>query len=411
VHSDTTELKALSRQPPVSLEQGYPLTRCAAAGAFAGKARRLWRVSMGHTVPRKGDPWMSTKPQAGGPSSIIGSKTTTGADVLIVIPSLNEEAHIESVIASLQADRRCSEALIVVSDGGSSDQTVAIVERIAGTDPRIRVLTTVERMRTGASVNRAVERFGHGRTWLVRLDAHAGYPKDYASRLVAKAIETGASSVVTPMFTRGHTCFQRAGAAAQNSFLGTGGSAHRLLNRGGWVEHGHHALIDLEWFRKVGGYEEIQFNEDAEFDQRLIKSGGRIWLADDLVITYIPRGNTISLFRQYVTHGLGRARTFVRHGGRKHIRHFILPPILPSIILGFLAPFYWPLAVPASAWLFACLSYGFVLGIREKDICAAASGYAAIVMQLAWSLGYWREIIWPAPHGELQRLGRRRVAR
>jgi succinoglycan biosynthesis protein ExoA len=332
------------------------------------------------------------------PLTIDQSKVTTGADVLIVIPSLNEDAQIESVIARLQADRRCSEALIVVSDGGSSDQTVAIVERIASTDPRVRVLTTVKRLRTGASVNRAVECFGHGRTWLVRLDAHAEYPKDYASRLVAKAIETGASSVVTPLFTRGHTCFQRAAAAAQNSYLGTGGSAHRLLNRGGWVEHGHHAIIDLEWFHKLGGYEEIQFNEDAEFDRRLIKSGGRIWLADDLVITYFPRDNTISLFRQYVAHGLGRARTFVRHGGRKRMRHFILPSIVPIIILGFFAPFYWPLAVPASAWLFVCISYGIALGVRQRDLCAAASGYAAMVMQLGWSFGHWWEIISTRDH-------------
>jgi succinoglycan biosynthesis protein ExoA len=376
-----------------------------AEGTFAGdgKARIVWRVSMGHTVPRKGDIWMSTKPHTGEPSSIIRSETTTGADILIVIPSLNEEAHIESVIATLQADRRCSEALIVVSDGGSSDQTVAIVERIASTDPRVRALTTVKRLSIGASVNRAVECFGHGRSWLVRLDAHAGYPKEYASRLVAKAIETGASSVVTPMFTRGNTCFQRAAAAAQNSFLGTGGSAHRLLNRGGWVEHGHHALFNLEWFRKLGGYDAV-FNEDAEFDRRLIKSGGRIWLADDLVITYFPRNSAISLFRQYVKHGRGRAHTFFRHGGRKRIRHFILPSIAPVVILGFLAPFYWPLAVPASAWLFACLSYGFLLGIRKKDVCAAASGYAAIVMQLAWSLGHWREIISIRAHTLFRRL-------
>src|SRR5258708_13136572 len=100
---------------------------------------------------------MSTKPHTGEPSSIIRSETTTGADILIVIPSLNEEAHIESVIATLQADRRCSEALIVVSDGGSSDQTVAIVERIASTDPRVRALTTVNRLSIGASPNRAVE--------------------------------------------------------------------------------------------------------------------------------------------------------------------------------------------------------------------------------------------------------------
>jgi succinoglycan biosynthesis protein ExoA len=331
----------------------------------------------------------------------VGRSETNGADVLIVIPSLNEEAHIETVITNLQADTRCSEALIVVSDGGSSDQTVSIVERIARTDPRVCVLATVARLRTGASVNRAVERFGHGRTWLVRLDAHAEYPKDYASRLVAKAIETGASSVVTTMFTCGRTCFQRAAAAAQNSYLGTGGSPHRLLNRGGWVEHGHHALIELVWFRKVGGYEEVQFNEDAEFDQRLIKNGGRIWLADDIVVTYFPRRNAISLFRQYVTHGLGRARTFSRHGGIKHIRHFILPSISPIVIAGFFAPFYWPLAVPASAWLFACLSYGLILGIRKKDICAAASGYAAIVMQLAWSLGYWLEVIPTGTHARL----------
>jgi succinoglycan biosynthesis protein ExoA len=331
----------------------------------------------------------------------VDRSETNGAHVLIVIPSLNEEAHIERVIASLQADQRCSEALIVVSDGGSSDQTVVIVERIAHSDPRVCVLATVGRLRTGASVNRAVERFGHGRTWLVRLDAHAEYPEDYASRLVAKAIETGANSVVTTMFTSGRTCFQRAAAAAQNSYLGTGGSPHRLLNRSGWVEHGHHALIDLAWFRKVGGYEEVQFNEDAEFDQRLIKSGGKIWLADDLVITYFPRRNTISLFRQYVTHGLGRARTFARHGGRRHIRHFILPSIVPMIMVGFFAPLYWPLVLPSSAWLFACLSYGLIIGIRKKDVCAAASGYAAIVMQLAWSVGYWLEVIPTGTHSRL----------
>ena len=347
---------------------------------------------------------MSMKSQTDEPPTINRTETATGADVLIVIPSLNEEDHIESVIAALQADRRCRDALVVVSDGGSSDDTVAIVERIGTSDPRVRVLATAERLTTSASVNRAVEHFGQGRTWLVRLDAHAGYPMDYASRLVGKAIETGATSVVTPMFTRGDTCFERAAAAAQNSFLGTGGSAHRLLNRGGWVEHGHHAIFDLARFRNLGGYDErLQFNEDAEFDRRMIKSGGRIWLADDLVITYFPRNNTTSLFRQYIKHGRGRAHTFARHGGRKHIRHFVLPSIAPIVILGFLGPLYWPLAVPAAAWLFACLSYGLVLGIKRKDVCAAGSGYASIVMQLAWSLGHWRELVSLASQALLRR--------
>jgi succinoglycan biosynthesis protein ExoA len=328
------------------------------------------------------------------PAPWVGANT--GAEVLIVIPSLNEAGHIENVIANLQADRSCRDALIVVSDGSSSDETVAIVERIGRTDPRVRVLSTLERLSTGASINRAVERFGHGRRWLVRVDAHAEYPPDYASRLVAKVIETGANSVVTPMFTRGCTCFQRAAAAAQNSYLGTGGSAHRLLNRGGWVEHGHHAIFDMERFRQLGGYK-AELSEDPEFDQRLIKSGGRIWLADDLVITYFPRGDTTSLFRQYVKHGRGRARTFIRHGGRKRIRHFILPSVAPIVAIEIFAPLYWPLALPGLGWALLCLIYGLFLGIRQKDFCAAAAGYAAIVMQLAWSLGHWWEMTSASP--------------
>jgi succinoglycan biosynthesis protein ExoA len=337
---------------------------------------------------------MTTKFQGDQASTAHPFRTQTGADVLIVVPTLNEADHIADVVAALQADLGCSDALIAVSDGGSSDQTPAIVERIGAADPRVRLLMTVDRLSTSASINRAVESYGRGRRWLVRLDAHARYPKDYASRLVEKAIETGASSIVTPMFTIGETCFQRAAAAAQNSFLGTGGSAHRLLNRGGWVEHGHHALFDLARFRELGGYDDkLNFNEDAEFDRRLIKSGGTIWLADDLIVTYVPRKNTISLFTQYVKHGRGRAHTFARHGGRYRIRHFILPSVAPIIILALLAPLYWPLAVPASAWVLVCLSYGIALGIRHNDFCAAASGYASMVMQVAWSFGHWREII------------------
>jgi succinoglycan biosynthesis protein ExoA len=321
-------------------------------------------------------------------------QSPAGADVLVVIPTLNEADHIVGVIATLQADGGCSGALIVVSDGGSSDQTPAMVERIAAGDPRVHLLTTMARLSTSASLNRAVEWYGRGRRWLVRLDGHARYPERYASRLVAKAIETGASSVVTPLFTTGDTCFQRAVAAAQNSFLGTGGSAHRLPNRGGWVEHGHHALIDLGRFRELGGYDDkLNFNEDAEFDRRLIKSGGRIWLADDLVVTYVPRKNTISLFSQYVKHGRGRAHTFARHGGRQRIRHFILPSVAPIMILACLAPRYWPLAIPAAAWGLVCVSYGLVLGVTQRDFCAAASGYASMVMQVAWSFGHWREIV------------------
>ena len=68
------------------------------------------------------------------------------------------------------------------------------------------------------------------------------------------------------------------------------------------------------------------------------------------------------------------------------------------MVLALFAPLYWPLGLPAAGWALTCLSYGLVLGAREHDLCAAASGYAAIVMQLAWSVGHWREIVWINTH-------------
>ena len=75
-------------------------------------------------------------PQTCETRAIERSEPKTGSDVLIAIPSLNEETHIESVISVLKADSGCSEATIVVSDAGSSDQTVAIVERIGSTEAK-----------------------------------------------------------------------------------------------------------------------------------------------------------------------------------------------------------------------------------------------------------------------------------
>ncbi len=324
---------------------------------------------------------------------VSGQAPSRGGDVLIIIPSLNEQAHIESVIATLQADVRCADALIVLADGGSRDDTVAIVERIGRTDPRVRALATSRPLGISASINIAVKRFGAGKRWLVRIDAHAKYPPNYASSLLDKAMTTGAVAVVTPMVSEGSTCFQNAVAASQNSILGTGGSAHRLTRYEGWVEHGHHALISLDAFVAAGGYDEtFSHNEDAELDRRITRRGGRIWLARELAIIYYPRDSVRSLTRQYFFYGRGRAMTIERHGGRRRLRQIAPLAIPPMLLLALATPVYWAACLPAMTWLAGSLLYGLTL-YRPGNLCAAAAGYPAILMHSAWSLGYWKQIL------------------
>jgi len=320
-----------------------------------------------------------------------------GRDVLVVIPCLNEAANLAGLLELLLADAAVGEALIIVADGGSTDASVSIVETIAIREPRVRLLANPDRIQS-AAINLAVALFGQDRRWLARIDAHAGYPRAYVSRLVGTAEATGAVSVVTPMRTVGRGCFQKAAAAAQNSRLGTGGAPHRGGAGGGWVDHGHHALMAIEAFRSAGGYDEgFSHNEDAELDLRLTRGGGRIWMAADLAIDYHPRSDLGSLFRQYLNYGQGRAKTVTRHRTPLKLRQLaplaVAPAVLAAVLaapLAALTPWALAAALPALAWAFLCLAGGALVGWRSGDRCAYGAGLAAMTMHLGWSVGYWR---------------------
>jgi succinoglycan biosynthesis protein ExoA len=239
-------------------------------------------------------------------------------------------------------------------------------------------------------VNSAVAKYGSEFDFLIRVDAHAGYPNRFCERLLNVQARTRADSIVVSMNTVGNSCFQRAAAAAQNSILGNGGALHRNVAREGWVDHGHHALMTIRAFKAVGGYDDsFSHVEDVELDIRLRTSGFAIFLTGDVEVTYYPRRTITALFRQYRNVGCGRARNFLKHRKSVKIRHLILAGIAPALSLLLLAPFSFIFALPALSWALLCLGYGLVLGVRQRDPCAAAAGVAAIAMQIGWSVGFF----------------------
>lgn len=308
--------------------------------------------------------------------------------ILAVIPCLNEVGHIGDLIEQLRLGSTIR--TIVVADGGSRDGSREIVERLAQTDPRIILLHNPQRIQS-AGVNLAVQIHGEDHQWLLRVDAHCLYPPNYAMRLLEAAEKTGASSVVVPMRTVGKSGFQHAIAAAQNSALGTGGSPHRHIGKGRFVEHGHHALMDLQMFRRLGGYcESMPCNEDAEFDYRQVHAGGRIWLEPDASIVYFPRATPLALWQQYFRYGVGRARNMRRHMMRLRSRQ-VAPLAVPIAVMMLPLATVHPLfALPAAAWMAACLSVGLFVGYRSGGGWHLLAGYAAAIMHLAWGLGFLR---------------------
>ena len=207
------------------------------------------------------------------------------------------------------------------------------------------------------------------------------------------------------MKTVGREGFQIAIATAQNSIIGTGGSAHRGQSQGQWVEHGHHALMRIGKFIDVGGYcEAMPCNEDAELDHRLILAGARIWLEPDATIVYFPRTTAKSLWIQYYKYGIGRACNLQRHRMKPRLRQLVPLAVPCAALLLLLSPLHWLFAAPFLFWLGLCLGLGTIIGGRQAEAVGCLSGIAAAIMHFSWAIGFFKQIIF-RPKGVAARYG------
>ena len=317
--------------------------------------------------------------------------------ILAVIPALNEERHIETCIRSLMSGSPALRQVpMLVADGGSSDDTVAIVERLKSEFPNLSVLHNPKRLQA-AALNLAAAGAPEAATILVRCDAHSIYPENFILDVAQSLVDNGAASLVIPMDAVGETCFEKANAWIVDTPLGSGGAAHRGGKTSGWVDHGHHAGFDLAWYRRIGGYDEsFSHNEDAEYDVRLGKAGGRVYLDAGIRIQYIPRGNVRRLWKQYEGYGRGRAKNVRKHGSRLKLRQTVPILALLGSAFGLVASLvYWPaIILPLGYAAILAFASGLV-ALKHTSLCGLYAGLAAGTMHMSWALGYLREATRP----------------
>jgi succinoglycan biosynthesis protein ExoA len=161
------------------------------------------------------------------------------------------------------------------------------------------------------------------------------------------------------------------------------------------VDHGHHAAFDLDWFRRVGGYDpSISHNEDAEYDLRLARAGGTIWLTDRTRIAYLMRPTLRGLWRQYWNYGRGRANTLTKHRVLPRLRQ-----IIPVANAWMLAVSLAALSVSQLALVWPTLYAGLLIAISAAGTVSLRSsdglwaGPALGAMHLAWGLGFMQRMI------------------
>ncbi|NVB76751.1 MAG: glycosyltransferase family 2 protein [Kofleriaceae bacterium] len=313
--------------------------------------------------------------------------------VTIAMPAYNEENYIEACIASVQAQDYPADLIeILVADGRSTDRTREILARLSAADPRIKMIDNPARLQA-AGLGLLVKE-AHGDI-IVRMDVHCEYAPDYVRKCVEALERTGADNVGGAQRAKAKTFFQKALCAALDSPIGTGGVKYRSAEAEGFVDTVFLGAFRRKVFETVGLWDPGAItNEDAELNQRILDSGGQIYLSRDIVVHYFPRDSFKTLAKQYYKYGRGRARTLLKLGTFPTLR-----PLLPFLMTTGAAalvsvPLLWPIAPAAFA------AYALATGAEAVRVSRNV-GPSAIpliwamfpVLHVSHGVGFWSGLL------------------
>ncbi len=315
--------------------------------------------------------------------------------VSVIVPCRNEERWIGPCLQSVLDNdypHDCLEILVV--DGMSDDGTRKVVESFAAQFPRLRLVSNDRRI-TPTALNLGIAA-AQGSV-IVRMDAHVEYPRDYISALVTLLEESGADNVggVCRTLPVNDSPIARAVALGMSHPLGVGNSHFRigaLDNR--WVDTVPFGCYRREVFDRIGTFdEELVRNQDDELNLRLIKHGGRILLAPQIVCKYYARDSLPKLWRMYYQYGYFKPLVVRKLGGVMTTRQ-LLPPlfVLSLVITGVAAPWsrvgLLAFAAIAGSYLLAIAAVA-IASVGRLGLAAAAALFAVFpTLHLSYGCGY-----------------------
>lgn len=287
--------------------------------------------------------------------------------VSIIIPCRNEEGFISGCLDSVVSQDYPRDRLdVLVVDGMSEDGTREKVLAAARKEPRV-VLLDNPRGTAPAALNVGIRK-ARGKV-IVRIDAHALYAPDYVSRCVEVLERTGADNVGGAMRVLTTTPFERAVALATGSAFGVGGARFHFEGHEGYVDTVYLGAYRKEVFAAVGAFDEAFVrNQDDEFNLRLTRAGGRIYMSRDIKSWYFPRSSPRRLWRQYFQYGYYKALVIKKHRVPASARH-IVPGAFVSALIGLPVAGAFEPALLGALWAMLA-AYAFFASIFTARLCA-----------------------------------------
>jgi glycosyltransferase involved in cell wall biosynthesis len=270
-------------------------------------------------------------------SARAGVQTMASPMVSVVIPMRNEEMHIGPCLDSLLAQTYPADCYeIIVIDGRSSDRSLQVAQHYQREHRNIQLLDNPAGI-VPTAMNRGITA-ARGE-FIIRADAHSTYPPHYIETCIRTLLQTGADNVGGPVVTMpaGNALGSRLVAAVLSSRFGVGNSRFRTEMKAGYVDTVPFGAFRRELFTRIGLFDEAYGrNEDNEFNARIRRAGGKIYLAPELALNYFPAGSFFRLLRNTYKGSEWHIYTLARSRGALGARHLI-PACFLLVLLALLA--------------------------------------------------------------------------
>lgn len=285
--------------------------------------------------------------------------------VTLIVPMRNEVHYIGPCLESILAQEYPEDRLeVLVYDGGSTDGSWAIVERLAAIHRPVLLLHN--RRRTQATAwNQGIARATGDIIGIV--GAHSQLAPDYVATAVETLERTGADMVGGPMRADADGMVGRAVALATSTPFGVGDARFHYAETEQEVDTVYMGLCPARVYRALGFDEEMVRDQDDELSYRLLDQGGRIVCNPAIRSVYHNRATFRGLARQYFEYGYWKVRVMHKHPRQIRRRHLI-PAAFVAALGGALL-----LAIlkPMGALLLLLVGGSYVLANLSASVLAA----------------------------------------
>jgi succinoglycan biosynthesis protein ExoA len=316
--------------------------------------------------------------------------------VSIIIPCYNEENTIEPLLEAIKKQSYPLDKLeVVISDAISNDHTKEKILDFSKNNLKPKIVLVNNPKRTIPSgVNIAAEN-ASGEI-LIRLDAHSEPNADYVKTSVDLLTANVADNVggIWNIQPGGSTCIAKAIAKSAAHPLGVGDAQYRVSIKAQYTDTVPFGAFYKNKFNEIGCFDEtLLANEDYEFNARLRKHGGKIWLDPRIQSKYYSRKNLKALAKQYWGYGFWKVKMLLRYPKTIRIRQAIPPLFTASIALLAIISFFVPFAriilgVEVCAYIISLLIVSINTTITQKESCFLLMPFVMITMHFSWGSGF-----------------------